>query len=171
LPTRRRSDQDEDPEKEAFETAWSLVAIIAVVFIFAIAFQSCGSVQEYQNVPLIQRVLRVLPSHPDRLTNRACLRYENGACTNWDVSTYSLEDAATRDLLVRLRFVCQVAGERFKVCPDRPGFCQYTYVKKWALAPRKLVIKYVPLSPSEFHVSAATTCLNESENSFGEGVQ
>jgi hypothetical protein len=68
-----------------------------------------------------------------------------------------------------LSFVCNLAGRRFKVCLDKPGFC-----RRWGEKDCDLGIfcktrqreEYIPAEPMELHLAGNTRCFNKERYPF-----
>lgn len=143
------------------------IGIAAVICCAALLFGGCATgPRSYANVPLVDQVLHADASKPGWLYNRACLTYDKGACTVWDVRQYALADEAFRKSAVELGMVCNVAGARWKICPDKAGLCQYTYHRAWFLAPKRLEIRFMPAEPWQPWLDADVRCMNEDRNPF-----
>lgn len=85
---------------------------------------SCSTKEIYARGALFESVLRPYPSHPERLTNQRCAKYDNGKCVELDHQTFDLSVWADRKQLLELKFICNVAGQRFGICHNDNGLCQ-----------------------------------------------
>lgn len=113
--------------------------------------------------PLSDLLLRVDPRY-DGLVNQTCSAFTGDKCTTWDVSEYKLSEPETNDILVKLRFICKINGERFGICGN--GFCQKAYRKKKFLGIttgwEQYTTKYYSMTQDKkFLVEAGTYCLSQ----------
>lgn len=99
---------------------WAPQILLAV----SLLLLSCSSPKIYSRGALFETVLKVYPSHPEKLTNQRCAKYEKGKCVELDHQTFDLNVWADRKQLLELKFICNVAGERFGICHTDNGLCQ-----------------------------------------------
>lgn len=101
-------------------------AFVCFVVLMAIFFllSSCSTDKIYARGALFETILRPYPSHPAKLTNQRCAKYEKGKCIELDYQAFDLNVWADRKQLLELEFVCNVAGERFGICHNDNGLCQ-----------------------------------------------
>jgi hypothetical protein len=117
---------------------------------------------------------RLIPrkGYEGKLTNRICLKWYGDKCEAESIKEYSLKDKSVRELLIKLQFACHIGGKRYRVCPDREGFCRRekkTVCKKWGkkVFSRKKVCRkwedekkesFIPVSNYNFLLDASTEC-------------
>lgn len=127
------------------------------IIILLTLFIGCSTREPLPPNPLYNQILKVRNGH-DGLTNSYCEKYKGNKCESLKIVTYSLKDPKMRYRLgVELGFICYIAGKRYKVCYDKEGFCRFTYERS-NLVFKKLVEKYIPLHPLEYHIQANTKC-------------
>jgi hypothetical protein len=119
-----------------------------------------GCMTIYTRGPLSEQLLRVRTAYPGKLTNFTCDEYKRGECTKPNMAVYDLNDAAFRNQLNDFGFKCSIAGKRFRVCRDRPGFCQFTlqcekHILFWCKKYKEI---YIPASEHTYLINAKTTC-------------
>lgn len=113
--------------------------------------------------PLADLLLRVDQRY-DGLVNQTCGAFTGDKCTTWDVSEYKLSDEETNAILVKLKFICKINGERFGICGN--GFCQKAYKRKKFLGIptgwEQYTTKYYSMDKDKkFLVEAGTYCLSQ----------
>jgi len=91
------------------------------------------------------------------------LSYKNQACTNFDTITYDLKDDNVRNKLVDIGFICDIAGKRYRICREKPGYCRWEIACKhhywyWMFACKEHEETYIPASNHQFLVDAKTEC-------------
>lgn len=110
-----------------------LFALGAGLFAYLLAMgEGCATLPEIvAEQPLIDQRLSFRPDHPGKMTYLVCLTKspETGVCTEEVIHEVDLKDAGKRSQLDDMGFVCNVAGERYKVCFHAPGLCQITQAK------------------------------------------
>lgn len=125
--------------------------------------------------PLIDQIIKPRVGFDGHLTNRSCLEYDGSNCVKEDISTYDLVDPVIRENLNKLSFICTIAGHRYKVCLDKPGFCRKTVDRvcaKWDLL--KLFCKhpesweYIPVENYQYLIDSKTRCFNKENYNFSE---
>lgn len=131
--------------------------------------------QPLQNQRLIPR-----PGYEGHLTNRVCKDFYGKKCDkdkdgNLEVSIrqYDLKDVTFRKKLIEFDFACSIGGKRYRICPDRPGFCRrelhrkcvkwkkklFSSKKKCKKWEEKIVKKYRDATTDyEFLLDGATEC-------------
>jgi len=107
-------------------------------------------------------VLKPRTGHADYLTNQTCAEYkkDTNECIKWDLVKFHLLDRPTRERLRNLKFICNVNGQRFRICENSRGLCQQ-YVTKGGLFKKKEVklVKYLSgLTDYQFLIDAKTYC-------------
>ena len=169
--------------------------IITLFFLLVIA--SCSSLTEWSHdtfepkgpydevhtfhQPLQGQRLIPRPGYEGHLTNRVCKDFYGKKCDkdkdgNLEVSIrqYDIRDEALRKKLIEFGFACSVGGKRYRICPDRPGFCRRELHKKcvkWKKGlfsrkkkkckkwDEKIVKKYIDaVKDYEFLLDGATEC-------------
>jgi hypothetical protein len=126
---------------------------------------ACSSNQLYPQNPLAREILRPRPNHTNKLTNEACLNRDKGVCTSWALKEYDVTDPAVRSELNGLGFTCKVAGKRYHVCMDQPGFCRfqdnYTYFLGIVTGSTRSTT-FLPIAPYQVVLDSDVKCFNES---------
>lgn len=139
------------------------VAIILSMLVIVL-FSGCSTTDDFVNMPrqpLVKQRLVVREAYPG-LTNSRTIQEEGDKEPSLEVKSYDLEDAGVRRLLIDLQFRCMVGQKRYKICPDRAGFCRYECEKKWFGRRGKCSItSYIPLEPRIYHVESGTVCRSE----------
>jgi hypothetical protein len=127
---------------------------------------NCATVQPlYPRGALVKQILRPWTGYHG-LTNRACtLIDQKGDCAHWSVIDYVLEDAQTRASLSQLVFICNVAGKRYKVCPDKPGLCR-RHCDGFLFCQTKE--DFLPIANYQFLIDADTKCGAQASYNFWE---
>jgi hypothetical protein len=94
-----------------------------LLFIFA-----CSTKPTFERGPLKDLVLRPRKGFQDKLTNRRCIERKkySDTCLKYDTTEYDFNDANVRKLLRDLKFLCNVNGVQYGVCPTARGLCQLT---------------------------------------------
>jgi len=106
---------------------------------------------------LADQVLTVRKGHTG-LTHSRCNKYDGEECKDFNIIDYDLDDESFRSLANDLRFQCRIGSELFKICKDKPGFCQIKCKKKWLRKEKCWENKYVSIEPMDYHLSMGTTC-------------
>lgn len=84
--------------------------------------------------PFVEQRMRFRPDRPGKLTYSVCNAKDAvGHCTAQVIHEVDLADSAKRAEFNSLNFVCDVGGERYKVCKDAAQLCQVTYTKSCVL--------------------------------------
>jgi hypothetical protein len=146
---------------------WIYVPILAYLFVVLFLFAGCVSRDIYPRHVLIDQILVPRANHSD-LTNRACMGYEGDKCIKEEVVDYDMDDDETRKRLNQLGFICKIAGKRYKVCMDKPGFCRMSYKKKnWFAKPQRYE-SFIPITDYQFLIDAKTRCFNKERYNFSD---
>lgn len=129
-----------------------------LLFLFA-----CSSTQEVlTRGDLKDLVLKPRTGYEDYLTNQTCAEYDKktNKCVKWDTVKFLLSDRSTRERLRALKFICNVNGERFRICENSRGLCQQRIDKGGIFSKDKIVlIKYLSgLTDYQFLIDAKTWC-------------
>lgn len=141
-----------------------------IYFILSFFMFGCAS-KIYSRSALIDQILRARPGHKN-LTNQICDEYRADDCLRPNVVEYDISDPALRKTLTDLKFVCNVAGQRYEICLDKPGLCTYTeQVSKFLfiVTDRKIVLlDYIPIpEKTQFLLDSNTICAAQ-ESAFGQ---
>ena len=80
--------------------------------------------------PLEKQRLLPRPGYEGFLTNRVCTKWYGSTCESESIKKYDLKDKKVRDNFIELNFACYVAKKRYRLCPDKPGFCRKTRAEK-----------------------------------------
>ncbi len=101
---------------------------------------SCATI--YQRGPDSTLVIRPRAGHADKLTNQVCTKKDwLGRCKSFDIKEFDFNSDSVRKELRDLKFVCNVAGERFAVCEKSRGLCRLTRVDQGWFKPKITVVK------------------------------
>lgn len=143
-----------------------------IISIILVLLSSCSLLQEPKRTrkPFPQQRLVVREQYPEKLTNQFCEEKRKGECIKWNVVQYDLNDRAVRKLINDAKIPCNIAGRRWRVCLDQPGFCRRSLKclkwkdRWWDFNPRKVCVKrkqveeYIPASDHEYLHKAKTVC-------------
>jgi hypothetical protein len=137
--------------------------LIGYAFLIIVGCSSQGDRRPLVRGPLADLYLRVDPRY-DGLVNQTCAEFSGDKCSKWDVLEYKLSDSEINSILVKLKFVCKINGERFGICGN--GFCQKTYREKSFVGitySRKQYIlnAYDMVKDKRFLVEARTYCISQ----------
>ena len=121
-----------------------------IFLILIITTISCSSIKEWtkgilepkskmdevheQHRPLEKQRLVPRPGYEGYLTNRICLKWYGSKCEKESIKKYSLKDRKVRENFIELQFACHVGGKRYRICPDKAGFCRkekHSECAKW----------------------------------------
>lgn len=147
------------------DRAIEFVLFLALACLLVLA-TSCGTAPQYPRHPLVEQILKPRQGYTG-LTNRACKNYnEKNECTVWEIIEYKLEDPVFRATATKLGIICNVAGKRFKICPDHPALCRITY-KGFIFKTKKT--DYLPITDYQFLIDANTRCMSLESYPFDLG--
>jgi hypothetical protein len=127
-------------------------------------FLACAAAQVYPQNPLFYQILKPRKGFDGKLTNRACLEYKGQTCKNEQIVSYDLADKGFRDRANGLKFVCNVAGKRFKLCLDKPGLCRMTSHQDCFLficGDKTWTEEFLAASDYQFLLDSDVQCFNE----------
>lgn len=89
-------------------------------FLWVLFLTACVATSRVRG-PLLEQELRF---RPQGLTNQVCtLPKLDGTCEQMDRVVYDLSDPQTRERLIGVKLICNVAGVRFRIMKDEP--CLY----------------------------------------------
>lgn len=134
-----------------------------------LALAGCSSVEVYSPSPTADQILRPRQGYKG-LTNRTCREPKPGEKSDengkfCEVRDYLLDDKLTREMLHSFRFSCQVAGQRFGVCKDKPGLCRREFKQRCFIGicgKRKLKKEtYIPITKYQYLLDAGTVCYRD----------
>jgi len=129
-------------------------------------------VHEYHR-PLEKQHLIPRQGYEGYLTNRVCLKWYGDKCEKDSVKKYSLKDKEVRAKLISLQFACHIGGKRWRICPNKEGFCRREKLVKcmkkrrinpfrskkkcvkWKTTP---INKFIPLANYQFLLDSSTEC-------------
>ena len=115
---------------------------------------------------LVDQILRPRKGHEPNLTNFTCKKKNLDKCEDWDKAFYDVNDSDLRKRLNDLGFVCSIAGKRYKVCLDRPGFCRFGAKRKYLLFKSLELVDYIPISQYTFLIDSDSKCYNKNKYRF-----
>lgn len=101
------------------------VAILFWIYILWL-LMGCSMTPRTRGELFDQRVTFV-SSYDKGPVNKQCDEYSGTTCKKWNVVEYDLTDVAVREEFFRLKFVCNVAGERYIIAKSFPGVERFTY--------------------------------------------
>lgn len=136
--------------------------------ILPLLLSNCASPVYRQN-PLIDQILKPRQGFDGKLTNRACLSYDGGRCIKEEIRAYDLSDSEFRESANKLHFICKIAGRRYKICLDKPGFCRHSYKESCFLficSKGEKLEEYLPVSKYKFLMDSDAKCFNDEVYSF-----
>lgn len=145
--------------------------LLAICFVIFAGCTSQGDETPLVRGPLADLLLRVDPRY-DGLVNQTCGKFQGSECVEWNVAEYKLSDPEMNSILVKLRFICKINGERFGICDN--GFCQMSYriKKKFFRKDERIyyvVKRYDMVKDKRFLVEAGTYCMSQATmESLGE---
>lgn len=94
-----------------------------LIVLSLLSLLSCASQQKYEVSDLKDRILKFRTGFTG-LTYNACVRWDShNNCEEFQVKEYSLDDAGGRRAFNEMKFVCYLAGKRYKICMDKAGLC------------------------------------------------
>jgi hypothetical protein len=113
-----------------------------------------------------------MPGHDGKLVNHDCTKYKGDTCQEKSIKEYDLADPVERATMNSLHVVCRIAGEHYKICKDKPGFCRFTYKKNCVLgifcqADTKTE-NYIPVIPYQFILDSGVVCASQDHYSWDE---
>lgn len=112
----------------------------------------------YPRNALVNEILRPRTGYKG-LTNRACSKTDpKMGCVAYEVKDYLLDDLPTRKSLSDLVFVCNVAGKRYKVCPDKAGLCR-KHCEGFIF--KSCEEDFLPITGYQFLIDSATKCASQ----------
>jgi hypothetical protein len=115
------------------------------LFLLTLAISGCATGPDltiYPEQELVEQRMKMRAGYEGKLTYLVCKARDavKGDCTQEEIKTVDLTDERMRSALVRMGFVCNISGERFKPCVDSAGFCQITYRKDCFFCSTKEVV-------------------------------
>lgn len=126
-----------------------------LLVLFLSVISGCSSLKTLNRPPLIDQLISIRPNYVGYLTNTNCLEYDGSTCIKYEIIKYDLRNETVRKKLNDFGFICEIGGQRFKVCFDKPGFCQFDG-EVW---------KYLPADTDAGHsylLDARTVCRKDS---------
>lgn len=154
---------------EPGSTLITLFIVALVALLASIVFTGC-STSEIRS-PVVQQIIRMRTGY-ESLTNRVCVSYTVlGSCKEFNTKVHDLRDASTRRMLIDFSFRCSIAGRRFKIHPNKPGFARYDSRVSCFLCKRESFISEEVLLEGnlDYLVQADTHCW--SEKTYPDGVK
>lgn len=130
-------------------------------FMVLFFFTGCA---HYQRPELIGQILKPRTGYKG-ITNSACDEYDFwGKCKSQSIVDYDLHDKEVRKKLIDFGFRCLIAGNRYKIDPDQPGFARYETVSEcWFCEDKVLIVKRIPIEKYQYLIDAGTVCYSEKE--------
>ena len=134
-----------------------------LIILLSILLISCEKKNDHANFSRQRFVPR--PGYDHHLTNRVCRSNKLGSCKEWSIRAYDLRDDLVRKQYVDFKIACRIAGRRFRVCLDKPGFCRRERVckKKSGFFKKKCKkwdkkIEYIPISNYQYLIDSNLEC-------------
>lgn len=146
--------------------------LLIVILTLTHLLSSCQTTQVKEKYPrnaLVNQILKFRKSK-DGLTNRACEQWtEEGDCIFWHYLEYDLTNMSTRKMLRDLKFICKIAGERFKIKLEQAVFERDDFYRCGFLKLKTCVNKkIINVTDKEMLINADTVCFSESSYDFGD---
>lgn len=130
-------------------------AIILTIFILSLIF-GCTTKELPSRGELFDQRVAFRSSFPEGVTNRFCEEFSGGKCVRWNIIEYNLMRPEVRAEFYRLKFVCNVAGERYIISKDFAG------LERWTLSSvfkkKKLVGAYYLPRDNQLLVNSQAWC-------------
>ncbi len=121
----------------------------------------------YPQHPLVDQILRPRPGYTG-LTNSFCTRFEDDECKELVVQDHPLTPEF-RKQLNDFKFICNVAGRRFKICIEKEGLCRYEIEKRDCFLCRDRVKQvFIPITDYQYLLNANAKCFNRERYPFWE---
>lgn len=115
---------------------------------------------------LVDQILSARKGFDGKLTNSHCV---DAACKDLQISAYDLSDSAFRETVNKLDFICNIAGHRWKVCLDKPGFCRLHHECAWWDLGQlfcKEKWDFIPVEPYQYLIDSRTRCFSKKKYPF-----
>lgn len=123
--------------------------------------------------PLFEQRLAPRPGFVG-LVNQVCIGRKGAACDRMEEIDYDLARPEIRARLSEVRMVCNVAGDRLVVCPDKPGLCSYAEKSKrflWIRYSREWVeARFIPIKEGYQTLLDAKTWCAAQESLLGQAM-
>ena len=137
-----------------------LSALVLVMF-----FQGCAT-PERPIIPqgsVSDQILVIRKGHKG-LTHGSCQGFDKtGACSNFAILEYDLENPEARQTLRDLNFLCKIGNKRFTICQNQPGFCHHSYETSyflWFKRQGKAIDEYIDQKEQDRLLNLGATCFN-----------
>lgn len=148
---------------------WRKLSLSCLFFILG-----CAGPQIFPAHPLVDQILKPRVGHDGKLTNRTCLKIEKDKCVEEKIVDYEIADPVFRKTANDFHFLCNIAGRRFKLCLDKPGFCRFSsetyrcgFLKLGKCSKR--IEEYLPAEPYKYLIDAKVRCFKKETYPF-DGV-
>lgn len=127
----------------ALHSPWKILgrwfAIILCLYIIVILW-GCSTTTHKRGELFDQRVVFV-SGFDKGPVNKQCDEYDGKDCKKWNTIQYDLTDQKVRDEFFRLKFVCNVAGERFFIAKTFAGLDRLT-IKNGIFSKKMIRVAY-----------------------------
>lgn len=101
------------------------------------------------------------------LTNRACEKWDDkNNCIEYVIVDYNLSKKELRETLIKLDFICNVGGKRFRIDRNRPGLIRNQYKKELFGKYKLIKSDYIDQSNQEFLTASKTRCFKDGKYPF-----
>lgn len=139
---------------------WIGVLMLALWVVGVFILSGCSSHDDriYSRGPLFEQRLAVRPGHEASLTNQTCKLREEGKCVEMDVKVYDMRGSEIREQLVDLKFVCNVAGVRYRIDRNAPDLVHQKCERSWFKRKCEVVSRLSFVDDFDRLVNSATVC-------------
>ena len=146
-----------------------MLFVAMLVLVQFLSSCSTSKIEKYPRSNLVNQILKFRDGY-DGLTNRACDKWsEDGQCIEFKVINYDLLDLETRRMLRDLKFICKIAGERFKIKLEQAVFERDDFYKCGFLKLKTCVDKkIINVTEKDLLKNAGTKCFSMSSYDFGD---
>lgn len=148
------------------------VVLLALLLLPGCSALKDGFGGEQADKPLLEQILIMVPGHAG-LVNQICRkRTWFGECPEENMSRveYSLDDAEMRGNLIKLDFICLIAGKHYFINPKAAEFIRITWKREcWLCDKDPVISERIPFEKTQFLIDSATTCW--SRKTYPNGVK
>ena len=125
---------------------------------------ACSTPKLYPRQPLFEQRLAPRPGYKG-LTNQVCEeKSKDDTCTKWSVIVYDLADPLVRKQLRDLKFICNVAGQRFRIDGARNGLTSWTDCGFWC---KYQEVDFIDMEKDMQRLINSNTVCAAQESTFG----
>jgi hypothetical protein len=134
------------------------------VVVLFVLLAACSTPKIFVRQPLFEQRLAPRPGFVG-LTNQVCELKEDNKCTKWSVAVYDLKDPIVRQELIRLKFVCNVSGMRYRISPDRNGLSSWHDCGFWC---KYVEVSYLDMEKDHQKLLNSNTVCASQDSDFGK---